>query len=232
MSYGNVVHSAAAEAARVLLAKPGALLLLAGVNNKNAAQFIQVFDAKVANVSVAEISTIDFDALVGADLAGKSFTIAGDKNRLRVWFNVDDEGADPTDTNAGEVGIEVALAGDDTDEEIATAVAAALEAHADFTASATTTVATITHAVKGERVAIDAGDTEATVAVTTPGVNGFDDRAPVAVLKVPADSSFNFPLLGAEFQFEHGIVVANSSTLATHTAGSADCFFTAVVVAK
>lgn len=57
-----------------------------------------------------------------------------------------------------------------------------------------------------------------------------DTAVPVYVFTVPASSNFSLdiPMTGAPFTT--GISICNSSTAATKTVGSADCWFTAVVI--
>jgi len=56
-----------------------------------------------------------------------------------------------------------------------------------------------------------------------------DTTVPIAVFTVPATSNFSFDTPHTGLPFATGIAVSNSSTAATKTVGSADCFFTAVV---
>jgi len=50
---------------------------------------------------------------------------------------------------------------------------------------------------------------------------------PLAVVTVAASANFQIPLPMAGMECITGVVVCNSSTYATLTIGSADCFFTA-----
>jgi len=54
-----------------------------------------------------------------------------------------------------------------------------------------------------------------------------DAAVPIAVITVAASSNFQIQLPPDGLDFNTGIVVCNSSTYATKTIGSADCFFTA-----
>ncbi|HEX9503619.1 MAG TPA: hypothetical protein VF974_04845 [Patescibacteria group bacterium] len=52
-----------------------------------------------------------------------------------------------------------------------------------------------------------------------------DTAVPIITFTVPASSNFSLDLGQLPIQFGTGISVSNSSTAATKTAGSADCFF-------
>ena len=54
-------------------------------------------------------------------------------------------------------------------------------------------------------------------------------RAPCAVFTVPGQSNFSLDLPPTGLQFNHSIIVCNSSTGPTKTKGGEDCFFTAMV---
>lgn len=116
----------------------------------------------------AEVSTATFTGLDQSDVADTHFLVSGASGRFYVWFNVNELGTDPEVANA--TGVEVALGASADDAAIATAVAAALDALDDFGATALAAAVTITDAAVGFRTAIDAGDSGATVAVTTRGI--------------------------------------------------------------
>lgn len=53
-----------------------------------------------------------------------------------------------------------------------------------------------------------------------------DTAVPLAVITVAASSNFEIPVPPDGWECVTGVVVCNSSTYATKTIGSADCFFT------
>jgi hypothetical protein len=225
------ISSLALEASHVLRGAPGRLFFLSGYNAKAAAQFIQLHDrAAVPSdlvVGVAEVSTVDTTGLTAAGLADKYFLLSGASGGFYVWFNLDAGGVDPAVANR--TAVPVAIATGNTVAQIATAIAAALDALADFDAAAVVNVVTITDAATGARTDIAAGNSGLAVGVSTQGVTAIAAAVPLATYTVPASSNFEIPLHSSGLEFFNGIVVCNSSTSATKTAGGADCFFTALV---
>lgn len=88
-------------------------------------------------------------AASSAMTTGQYFTInsATDATEYYVWFNVNSGGGDPAP--ASKTGIEVAVGASDTADQVATALAAALDANSDFTATANSDVVTVTNAAAG-----------------------------------------------------------------------------------
>lgn len=227
---GIVSRSTAYEAGRVIKATPGVLVSLTGYNSKGSAQFIQLHDAAAVPSDVvsgvAEVSTVDTTGGTPAGLDGKYFLISGASADYYVWFDLDDGSTDPE--VAAKTGIEVDIATGDSEAQIATKLQTVLEAHAAFGATVDTNVVTITDAASGARTNIAAGDAALAVAVSVQGVTAIAASSPVLVITVPASSNFTITLPAEGMYFSTGIAVCNSSTGPTKTAGSADCYFTAV----
>lgn len=216
----STVSSTAYETSHIIKTGPGKLMLLMGYNSKGSAQFIQLFDGTAA--PAAEVSTATFTGLTAVGLGNKYFLINAPAGAFYVWFNLDAGGVDPA---PGGTGIEVAVTTGDSATTIATAIKTAVDAEAAFVSTNVGAVVTITNAAVGSVTDIDAGDSGASVAVTTQGTS----NAPAAVFTVPATSNFSLAIPGEGLPFSTGIFVTNSSTGPTRTVGSADCYFTAVI---
>jgi hypothetical protein len=153
--------------------------LAAGMSDPSAYSF----DSLVDVVAVKEVFTVDFAGLTGASFdvagAGKYFTFedeAGAKHH--VWFHVTD-GANAPQTDpapAGSTAHEVAILSADTAAQIATKTAAILAALSALiqSASAATTIVTVTMAVGGVCVDAAVATSGAVVAVTTQGVDAIN----------------------------------------------------------
>lgn len=92
---------------------------------------------------------------------------AVDATKYYVWYNSNAGGTDPN--ISGLTGVMVALASSDTAGNVATKTAAALQALADFNASATGAVVTVTNADPGWASPAYNGTTSFTFGVTTEG---------------------------------------------------------------
>lgn len=210
----------------------GRLRYLHALNTNAAARWIQVFDldrpvaATVAGV--AEVSEIDFTGLDSTDVAGTYFYLYGAEGKLIVWFNTDDANVEP-DVDGRKA--EVALDGDDNDADIATKTGVVLAAYNNeefANAEATGAVLAITDGALGARQNINAGDSGAAVAVTTEGVDAVPNPILSMLCSIPIaiGASINLPL---DLEFRNGLVIANSTTAATYTAGAADSWISATV---
>ena len=121
--------------------------------------------------AAAEVSTVVAIADVGGALDGLFFNLnaALDTTLYYVWFNVDAGGNDPAP--AGRTGITVAVTTGDSATVVATAMAAAIDAIADFGATSSGATVTITNAATGGTTDIVDVDSLMVVAVTTQGVS-------------------------------------------------------------
>jgi len=125
---------------------------------------------------VAKIETIVCVADSSGSLNNTVFFIQGKNPTTKavtdyaVYLNVNSAGVDPS--IPGKTSVEVAVATNDASTAVADAVAAALDALADFAApNPGASTVTVTHSEVGARDASDAGNTGFTMAVSTAGVN-------------------------------------------------------------
>lgn len=109
---------------------------------------------------------------------------AGDATLYYVWFNVDGLGVDPAP--AGRTGIEVAITSGDTDDQVATALAAAVDGEIDFDAIATNEVVVITNADVGFATSIS--DVDTGLVITTLCAGAF----PQPTIIMPGSANENF----------------------------------------
>lgn len=118
----------------------------------------------------AEVTTVTTVADVSGSLDGTYFTLnsAGDATNYYVWIDVAAGGNDPAP--AGLTGIQVSVATNDTADDVATAVASAVTGNADFGASASGSVVTITHAATGGATNAADVDSGFTIAITNEGI--------------------------------------------------------------
>jgi len=116
------------------------------------------------------IQTVTTVADVAGSLNSTYFLLdsANGGTNYYVWINVDSGGVDPA--IAGRTGVPVAIAEDDTAADIATAVAAAIDALATFAAAAVGPVVTVTNSAGGPFVSMVDGEdpTGFAFATTTP----------------------------------------------------------------
>lgn len=113
-----------------------------------------------------------------------------DAVKYYAWFNSSAGGNDPS--ISGATGIEVAVTNGDTAAQVATALASALDAHADFSASALGTVVTVTNSDIGWATPAQEGlGTGFTFAVTTEGQTQVEENFYVSVYSELGDSLFS-----------------------------------------
>jgi hypothetical protein len=95
----------------------------------------------------AQVSKVTVRADVSSDLNNDYFMLYSPSGRFYVWFNVATTGVDPA--IAGYTGIPVAISANANASTVASAVQAAVDAHASFVATSSQAVVTITNAVVG-----------------------------------------------------------------------------------
>lgn len=143
----------------------GEKITITGVTNYN------VTDASVTTLTeVPQVVTIQTVADVSGSLNNTYFLLpAGDNgNTYYVWLNVNSLGVDPAPAE-GDIGIEVAVATDETATNIASAIQALIHAEADFSASVLSDTITVTNVVGGLTADAADGDTGFTITTTTKG---------------------------------------------------------------
>lgn len=126
---------------------------------------LRLEDAAALNYAgLPEITEVTAIADVSSSLDGTYFTIhsAADATDYYVWFDVDAGGNDPAP--GGMTGIAVSISADDDAETVATAIASAVDANADFLASASDDLVTITNAAVGATT--DAADVDSGVSIS------------------------------------------------------------------
>lgn len=122
-----------------------------------------------AATPTAEVTSITCVADVSGSLNNDYFIIntANDAIGYYVWMNVNSLGVDPM--VAGRTGVPVALATNATATQVATAVAAALDALAGFVSTSSGAVVTCTNASTGSTTDAAATAIAFTISVTTQG---------------------------------------------------------------
>jgi hypothetical protein len=110
-----------------------------------------------------EVTQVQTVADVASSLDGTYFLLksAGDAISYYVWIDVDAGGNDPA---PGGTGIQVSISADDDAETVAAAVASAIDAEADFSASAADDTVTISNATVGDTT--DAADADTGFAIS------------------------------------------------------------------
>jgi flagellar hook protein FlgE len=123
---------------------------------------------RLEDPATAEVSSVTCTAAGLAD--NQYFTLNSPATSYYVWYDVDGGGVDPA---PGGTGIAVNLLSTDTAAQVATKVAAAIDAVGDFSAPAPAgTTITITNASTGAVADITAGTSPFTVNTSTQGVTG------------------------------------------------------------
>lgn len=130
---------------------------------------LRLEDAASLNYAgVAEKTSITCLADSAGSLDGKYFTIksANDATSYYVWLDVDAGGNDPL---ASGTAIPVSISSNDSAEDVAAAVAAALEANADFTAYTNSAEVVVINAAVGPSTDAADSDTGFSISVLTQG---------------------------------------------------------------
>lgn len=142
-------------------------------------------EANASQVSgeTAEVTDITCEADTAGSLSGEYITFSAPAGDFYAWFDVDDQGSE--DPAPGGTGIAVGFPVNTSANDVATALAAAINANDNFGASAAAAVVTITNANDGAVTDATNGDTGWGTApdITTQGSGGaaYDhDFTPVA----------------------------------------------------
>jgi hypothetical protein len=231
-------NSIALEQQATIKDRAGRLSQVLCYNSNAADRFLHIYDlgrAVTAEVvGVAEVNSIDFGGLTAAGLDGDYFSFYSASGLTKVWFDLDGASVEPT-LDGSVASIEVDIATGDTVDQIASKVDAVLDVYdvSLFSTSVTTDTVTITQASTGVRQNISAGTTGAVVATSAEGVDAVPSPllSLVSVVPVAAGQTVSVPFASGErigLDMTAGIVLANSTTGPTYTAGSADSWFTAI----
>ena len=119
---------------------------------------------------VVEVTTVDCTA-ASTLVTGEYFLLYGmgtdfEQNDYHVWINKAGGGGEPSLSSTG---IEVTVGGTYDATTVASAVVGAVGDNADFSASKSDTLVTITNAVRGSVANASDGDTDFTISTTTEG---------------------------------------------------------------
>ena len=119
---------------------------------------------------VVEVTTVDCTA-ASTLVTGEYFLLYGmgtdfEQNDYHVWINKAGGGGEPSLSSTG---IEVTVGGTYDATTVASAVVGAVGDNADFSASKSDTLVTITNAVRGSVSNASDGDTDFTISTTTEG---------------------------------------------------------------
>lgn len=139
-----------------------------------------------------QVQTVQALVNTAAVLQNKYFFLWSALNAVKyyVWFNSDTTGVDPA--VPGATGIEVAVTTGDTAAQVATSIAAAVNAEADFSATSLSTIVTITNAAIGWASSAKEGlGTGFTFAVTTQGQTQKSESYYIKVFSEQGDQLFS-----------------------------------------
>lgn len=131
--------------------------------------FTTTGNTTVGAFQTTQVTTV---ADVSGSLSSTYFTInsADNVTSYYVWLNINNTGTNPSIT--GSTGIQVNAVLNATADQIATAIASAVNGfNGDFTATSSANVVTITNAAVGASTNAAAGNTGFTVTTTVPGVD-------------------------------------------------------------
>lgn len=124
--------------------------------------------------AVAQVTDVDFGGAVPSNLFSNYIDIPfdTDDHLLRVWFDDDTAPGTPPATPTGGRITRIGLTGTETEGDMATAFAAAVNADVDLTASASGTVATVTQPAGGMSTFVNT--TSLALTVVTTGADARD----------------------------------------------------------
>ena len=125
------------------------------------------FDGSIDQAEQAHIRTLQYDADSAGSLAGTYHLLNSPTTQYYVWFTVDMVGADPA--VSGKTGIPVNVAENDSASAVASAARAAIDALADFAATALSDTVTVTNAAVGPIAPESDVDSGVAITVTQQG---------------------------------------------------------------